>query len=80
MDRAVVDAVGAEAKGTVTPHSFRHYFVTVVLRASGGNLKMAQRLARHKNISITERYARVSDEEEDRGYHEIFNEQKPGKK
>lgn len=80
VDRAVVDAVGPEAKGTVTPHSFRHYFVTVVLRASGGNLKMAQRLARHKNISITERYARVSDEEEDRGYHEIFNEQKPGKK
>ncbi len=54
--------------------------MTVVLRASGGNLKMAQRLARHKNISITERYARVSDEEEDRGYHEIFNTQNPGKK
>ena len=77
IDRAVIDAVGPDAKGTVTPHSFRHYFVTVVLRGSGGNLKMAQRLARHKNISITERYARVSDEEEDRGYHEIFNTQKP---
>lgn len=74
VDRAVVGALGEEAKGTITPHSFRHYFVTVVLRASGGNLKLAQELARHKNISITQRYAHLSDDDLDRDYHEIFNQ------
>jgi integrase/recombinase XerC/integrase/recombinase XerD len=73
VDRAVIGALGAEAKGSITPHSFRHYFVTVVLRSSGGNLKLAQELARHKNIAITQRYAHVSDEELDQSYHEIFN-------
>ena len=67
----VGEALGAEAVGTITPHSFRHYFVTVVLRASG-NLKLAQELARHKNISVTQRYAHLSDDELDRGYWDIF--------
>ena len=70
----VTEAVGAEAAQTITPHSFRHYFVTTVLRASGGNLKMAQELARHKNIAVTQRYAHLSDDELDRGYSEIFDE------
>jgi integrase/recombinase XerC len=67
----VGEALGAEAVGSITPHSFRHYFVTVVLRASG-NLKLAQELARHKNISVTQRYAHLSDDELDRGYWDIF--------
>lgn len=67
----VGEALGVEAKGTITPHSFRHYFVTVVLRASG-NLKLAQELARHKNIAVTQRYAHLSDDELDRGYYDIF--------
>jgi len=57
--------------GSSTPHSFRHYFVTTVLRASG-NLKMAQELARHRNIAVTQRYAHISDDELDQGYWEIF--------
>jgi site-specific recombinase XerD len=65
------EALGDEASG-ITPHSFRHYFVTIVLRASGGNLKLAQELARHRSISVTQRYAHISDDELDRGYHEIF--------
>jgi site-specific recombinase XerD len=73
VNRAVAGALGEEAKGLITPHSFRHYFVTVVLRASGGNLKLAQELARHKNITITQRYAHLSDEDLDRDYHDIFN-------
>jgi len=73
VNKAVTGALGENAKGTITPHSFRHYFVTVVLRASGGNLKLAQELARHKNISITQRYAHLSDDDLDRGYHQIFN-------
>jgi integrase len=67
----VVEALGPSAAGTITPHSFRHYFVTVVLRASG-NLKLAQELARHKSITVTQRYAHLSDDELDKGYYNIF--------
>jgi site-specific recombinase XerD len=74
VHEAVAAALGQEAVGTITPHSFRHYFVTTVLRGSGGNLKLAQELARHRNIAVTQRYAHLSDDELDRGYHEIFDE------
>ena len=70
----VEQALGKEAVGTITPHSFRHYFVTTVLRASG-NLKLAQELARHSNIQVTQRYAHLSDDELDKGYYEIFESQ-----
>ena len=74
----VRQALGDRAEGRITPHSFRHYFVTTVLRASG-NLKLAQALARHKNIQVTQRYAHLSDDELDKGYHEIFEDRKgPG--
>lgn len=71
----VREALGPEAVGTITPHSFRHYFVTTVLLGSNGNLKLAQELARHKNIAVTQRYAHLSDAELDKGYHEVFSEQ-----
>lgn len=67
----VIQALGDQAEGRITPHSFRHYFVTTVLRASG-NLKLAQELARHANIQVTQRYAHLSDDELDQGYHKIF--------
>jgi integrase/recombinase XerC len=67
----VRNALGNGAEGRITPHSFRHYFVTTVLRASG-NLKLAQELARHANIQVTQRYAHLSDDELDKGYHDIF--------
>jgi integrase/recombinase XerC len=63
----VEKAIGPESIGQITPHSFRHYFVTRVLAASG-NLKLAQELARHRNISVTQRYAHLSDGELDKGY------------
>jgi integrase/recombinase XerC len=69
---AVRSVLGEEAVGTITPHSFRHYFVTTVLLGSGGNLKLAQSLARHRNIQVTQRYAHLSDDELDKGYFEIF--------
>jgi len=71
----VREALGEAAVGTITPHSFRHYFVTAVLRATGGDIHTAQRLARHSNISVTERYAHLSDDELDRTYHQVFNEE-----
>lgn len=75
VTQRVRDALGPEAVGTITPHSFRHYFVTVVLRGSG-NLKLAQELARHKNIAVTQRYAHLSDDELDKGYWNIFEDRK----
>jgi len=71
----VEEFLGKEAVGTITPHSFRHYFVTRVLRASG-NLKLAQELARHKNIAVTQRYAHLSDDELDKGYWNAIEEKK----
>jgi site-specific recombinase XerD len=48
--------------------------VTEVLQGSGGNIKLAQKLARHKNIQVTQRYAHLSDDELDKGYYEIFED------
>ncbi|MGD0877983.1 MAG: tyrosine-type recombinase/integrase, partial [Anaerolineales bacterium] len=58
VSQRVRQALGDEAEGRITPHSFRHYFVTTVLRASG-NLKLAQELARHASIQVTQRYAHL---------------------
>ncbi|MFQ5922662.1 MAG: tyrosine-type recombinase/integrase [Anaerolineales bacterium] len=69
-----LEALGDRQSAVITPHSFRHYFVTTVLRGSGGNLKLAQELARHRSIAVTQRYAHLSDNELDRGYHEIFED------
>lgn len=69
----VCEVLGDEAIGTITPHSFRHYFVTRVLSATG-NLKLAQNLARHQNIAVTQRYAHLADDELDKGYWEVFEE------
>ena len=74
VSERVRQALGDEAEGRITPHSFRHYFVTTVLRASG-NLKLAQELARHASIQVTQRYAHLSNDELDKGYHEIFEKE-----
>lgn len=71
VSERVEQVLGKDAVGTITPHSFRHYFVTAVLRGSG-NLKLAQKLARHADIQVTQRYAHLSDDELDKGYHDIF--------
>jgi integrase/recombinase XerC len=73
VSHRVSECLGKEAVGSITPHSFRHYFVTTVLQGSG-NLKLAQDLARHRNIAVTQRYAHLSDDELDRGYMEIFDD------
>lgn len=75
VSERVKQALGDEAEGKITPHSFRHYFVTTVLRGSG-NLKLAQELARHANIQVTQRYAHLSDDELDKGYFEIFEKKR----
>ena len=75
VQERVAQALGDTAAGRITPHSLRHYFVTTVLRGSG-NLKLAQELARHTSIQVTQRYAHLSNDELDRGYHEIFNQRR----
>ena len=77
VNQRVEEAVGPDSVGLVTPHSLRHYFVTTVLRASG-NLKLAQELARHQNIAVTQRYAHLSNDELDKGYFEVFDDRDPG--
>jgi site-specific recombinase XerD len=69
----VIEFLGEKAAGTITPHSFRHYFVTRVLQSSG-NLKLAQRLARHTSIAVTQRYAHLSDNELDQGYFDAIED------
>jgi integrase len=70
----VEQILGKDAAGTITPHSFRHYFVTRVLQGTG-NLKMAQELARHRNIAVTQRYAHLSNDELDKAYWEVFEDE-----
>ncbi len=73
VNEAVRSILGEDAVGTITPHSFRHYFVTRVLRSSH-NLKLAQELARHRNIAVTQRYAHLSNDELDKGYYDAIEE------
>jgi len=67
----VKECLSDEFVKLITPHKFRHYFVTRVVQSSQ-NLKLAQGLARHSNIQITQRYAHLSNEEMDKGYHEAI--------
>jgi integrase/recombinase XerC len=73
VTQRVHEALGEDAS-RITPHSFRHYFVTRVLQNSG-NLKLAQELARHRNIAVTQRYAHLSDNELDKGYWDAIEDQ-----
>ena len=72
VNQRVLECLGKEAVGTITPHSFRHYFVTNVLNATG-NLKIAQEFARHSSVTVTQRYAHLSSKDLDATYDDIFN-------
>lgn len=71
VEQRAREALGDAGQSNISPHSFRHYFVTTVLRATG-NLKLAQELARHSQIEVTSRYAHLASDELDKGYHDIF--------
>jgi integrase len=49
----------------ITPHQFRHYFVTQVWRETG-DIKQAQAAARHDNIQTTEGYVHTNEEDMDK--------------
>lgn len=71
VKKRVEQFLGKDMVGQITPHTFRHYFVTSTLRATG-NLALAQRLARHENIQVTNRYTQLTDEELDKAYYDAF--------
>ena len=71
VQERVTQLLGKDKVGTITPHSFRHYFVTSILRGTG-NLRYAQELARHKNIAVTQRYTHLTNDELDKAYYEVF--------
>jgi site-specific recombinase XerD len=73
IEGRVAQALGGQAVSHITPHTFRHYFVTMVLRGSG-NLRLAQILARHQEISTTQLYAHLNDSEIDEQYWELFGD------
>ncbi|MGI0482677.1 tyrosine-type recombinase/integrase [Geminocystis sp. CENA526] len=40
----------------LSPHRVRHSSITALLDASGGNVRLAQKLSRHKNLDVLTRY------------------------
>jgi len=71
VEERVEQFLGKELVGKITPHTFRHYFVTSVLRGTG-NLRYAQELARHENIETTKRYTHITNDELDKAFYEVF--------
>jgi site-specific recombinase XerD len=67
----VVEALGPEARGAITPHTFRHYFVTRAARHH--DILLAQHLARHESINTTSGYTHLTDIEIDYAYAEVFD-------
>lgn len=69
--KRITELLGREPSEKITPHSFRHYFVTRVVRKKG--LEYAQIVARHENMQTTKRYTHLNDDEVDKAYREIFD-------
>jgi site-specific recombinase XerD len=67
----VLKALGEEARGSITPHTFRHYFVTRAARQH--NILLAQHLARHESINTTSGYTHLTDTEIDQAYTAVFD-------
>ncbi|RBY82709.1 integrase [Blastococcus sp. TF02A-26] len=51
------------AEVNATAHQLRHWYGTEVLRASGGNTRIAQELLRHESLTSTQIYTFVDDDE-----------------
>jgi len=67
-----VEAAGlVDLTSPITPHSLRHYFVTMVYEATG-DLKLAQELARHESTETTERYTHLINPKLDEAYRRTF--------
>ena len=57
IDRLVKKYSGEVVEGKLlSPHKVRHSSITAVLDASNGNVRLAQKLSRHKNLDVLTRY------------------------
>lgn len=66
-----IEEAGCE-RHAISPHKFRHHFVTTVYREHG-NIMQAKEMARHEDINMTQRYTHLASGELDEVYDEIFN-------
>ncbi|MBK7449840.1 MAG: tyrosine-type recombinase/integrase [Anaerolineales bacterium] len=66
--------------GVITPHSFRHYFVTSALTRHWKSADRGMETCGHKNIQVTQRYTHLSDEELDKAYYDVFENKNKLKK
>lgn len=64
---------GAE-RLAVRVHDTRHFFVTNALKRNGGNLRVAQELARHESPTTTARYAHLTNPELDNAFDRAVNQ------
>jgi integrase/recombinase XerC len=71
VSACVVSALGDDARGSITPHTFRHYFVTRAAREQ--DLQLAQHLARHESINTTSGYTHLTETEIDTAYSAVFD-------
>ncbi len=53
-------------------HALRHTTATWLLRSTGGNLRVVQRVLGHTNINTTLRYAHLLDSEADMAMNDLF--------
>jgi site-specific recombinase XerD len=74
VSQRVVEALGPEARGVITPHTFRHYFVTRAARHQ--DILLAQHLARHESITTTSGYTHLTETEIDAAYAAVFDHQR----
>jgi site-specific recombinase XerD len=56
----------------ISPHKFRHHFVTTIYRESG-DIMLAMVMARHEDISTTKKYTHLSNKKIYEMYDKIFN-------
>lgn len=60
VDRIAMLVLSKSPKWRITPHQFRHYFVTKIYRETG-DLVVTQEAARHSNVETTIRYTHQND-------------------
>jgi integrase len=62
VKRWTIEAIGEERAEGISPHTFRHRFVTRVLQKTG-DLVITQKAARHRSPKVTLRYVHLADDE-----------------
>ncbi len=63
-------AKAANIESHVTPHTLRHSFATHMLRG-GASLRAVQELLGHANVSTTQIYTQLADDQLRRVYNEV---------